>query len=72
MIPVGADNTVFNLGIINEDIKSGTQSYQTSDIVFDESINAGQTYMIDLSWEEKYGRGVEKTKHLSGRIVGGL
>lgn len=62
VIPVGADKMIFNTGISNEEIKNGTQSYQTADLHFDENVNAGQIYQIDLSQEATHGRGVEKTK----------
>ncbi len=64
VIPVKANNIIFNCGITDKEIKNGKQSYQTSDLVFDENANAGQVYKIDLSQEAKHGRGVEKTKYI--------
>ena len=63
VIPVGADNIVFNTGVPDEEIINGVQSFQTSDLSFDENINAGQIYKVDMSQEAKHGRGVEKTKY---------
>ncbi len=63
VIPVGANRIIFNTGISNEEIANGAEAYQTSDLVFDENINAGQVYKIDMTKAAKHGRGVEKTKY---------
>ena len=62
IMPVGATSIIFNTGVSDDDVKKGVEAYQTADMKFDESANAGQVYKIDLSQEAKKGRGVEKTK----------
>ncbi len=63
VMPVGATSIIFNTGVSDEDVRAGTEAYQTDDLKFDEAANAGQVYKIDLSQEPKKGRGVEKTKY---------
>ena len=63
VMPVGATSIIFNTGVSEEDVRAGTEAYQTDDLKFDEAANAGQVYKIDLSQEPKKGRGVEKTKY---------
>ena len=63
VMPVGATSIIFNTGVSDEDVRAGTEAYQTDDLKFDEAANAGQVYKIDLSQEPKKGRGVEKIKY---------
>ncbi len=62
VMPVGATKIIFNTGIKDEDVRKGTEAYQTDDMHFNEAANAGQVYKIDMSQEAVKGRGVEKTK----------
>ncbi len=62
VMPVGAEKVVFNTGVKDDDVRNGAEAYQSADIIFDPSSNAGQVYKIDASQEPKSGRGVEKTK----------
>ena len=62
VVPVGNMGLVFSSGVTDDEIKAGVTGYQTVDLTFSSSINAGQIYTIDASQEPKPGRGIEKTK----------
>lgn len=61
--PEGPDGFIFSSGITDEEVLKGTIAYQTVDLIYSSSVNAGQIYKIDMSQEAKAGRGVEKTKY---------
>ena len=61
-IPFGATKIIFSSGKTDEQIWAGETGYQTLDLAFDATANAGQMYVIDTTVEPKAGRGVEKTK----------
>ena len=63
VIPVKANHIIFNSGVTDEEVKNGKQSYQSSDVAFNETTNAGQVYRIDLSQDATHGRGAEKEKY---------
>lgn len=63
VIPVKANHIIFNSGVTDEEVKNGKQSYQSSDVTFNETTNAGQVYSIDLSQDATNGRGAEKEKY---------
>ena len=63
VIPVKANHIIFNSGVTDEDVKNGKQSYQSSDVAFNETTNAGQVYRIDHSQDATHGRGDEKEKY---------
>lgn len=62
-VPFGATKIIFDSGKTDEEVKNGTIAYQTADLAFDSTANAGQIYKIDTSVEAVAGRGVEKTKY---------
>jgi len=61
-VPFGATWIIFNSGKSDEQIWAGETGYQTADLKFDPTANAGQIYVIDASVEPKKGRAIEKTK----------
>ena len=62
-VPVGATKIIFNMGISDDQVKTGVTAYQTGDLNFSDTANAGQVYTIDTSVEAVPGRGIEKTKY---------
>ncbi len=62
IMPLGASYVIFNSGVSDKEIHSGTIGYQTTDLSLGWE-NAGSVYRIDTSVEAKAGRGVEKTKY---------
>lgn len=62
-VPVGATKIIFNSGIPDDDVKNGVEAFQTGDIDFSETANAGQIYKIDKSTEATPGRAKFKTKY---------
>ena len=62
-IPFNAQKIIFSSGKSDDEVKNGETGYQTVDLDFNETENAGKIYRIDTSVEPKAGRGVEKTKY---------
>ena len=62
-IPFNAQKIIFSSGKSDDEVKNGETGYQTVDLDFNETENAGKIYKIDTSVEPKAGRGVEKTKY---------
>ena len=63
VVPIGNLGLVFSSGVTDDEIEKGTIGYQTKDLTFSSSVNAGQIYTIDTSVEPTPGRGIEKTKY---------
>ena len=63
VVPIGNFGLVFSSGVTDDEIEKGTIGYQTKDLTFSSSVNAGQIYTIDTSVEPTPGRGIEKTKY---------
>ena len=61
--PEGASNIIFDTGVTDAEVQSGTIAYQTNDIVYRSNENTGMVYKIDMSQPAKAGRGLEKTKY---------
>lgn len=62
VMPMGPSKIVFNSGVTDEEVKKGTNAYQTENMDYDDQKNAGQIFRIDTSVEPKAGTGIEKTK----------
>ena len=63
VLPLGKDlGLVFNSGVTDDEVKNGVVAYQTADLKYSSSINAGQIFKIDVSDEPKPGTGIQKTK----------
>ncbi len=60
--PDGAANIIFDSGVTDDEVKKGTNAYQTKDLVYKANETPGKVYKIDLSQQPKPGRGNEKTK----------
>ncbi len=61
-VPMNAQKIIFNSGKSDEQIAAGEEGFQTEDLSFSDTENAGQIYTIDVAAGTKKGRGVEKTK----------
>ena len=61
-IPFNAQKIIFSNGYSDEEVAAGAEAYQTEDLPFSATENAGQMYVIDVDGGLKAGRGVEKTK----------
>ena len=63
VLPLGKDlGLVFNSGVTDDEVKNGAIAYQTADLTYSSSVNAGQIFKIDISDEPKPGTGIQKTK----------
>ena len=65
-VPVGATKIIFNSGVPDVEVRAGAEGYQSVDLKFSETDNAGQVYAIDTSVEPTAGKGKEKTKFTYG------
>ena len=61
-VPFNAQKIIFGSGKSDAQIEAGEIGYQTADLDFDQAVNAGQIYVVDMATPAKAGRGVEKTK----------
>ena len=61
--PIRVSGVIFDTGVTDDLVAQGTTAYQTENITYDENVNPGQIYKIDLSKKPNQGRGIEKTKY---------